>query len=1274
MFCQNCGAPVEEKNKFCANCGALVSAETPESTAPSQPVTVPAPESKVASKQKKTEEPRKVKKEKNAKPKGRSKAGIIVPIAAAAVLAVGVGGFFIIRNKQQTDKAVDSYTDLCEMTKLGTESYLYARVLTERILEADVIMSDPDEMDMLFDECIKAWEATGEVSEDMADMAENLSSDSSDVRRLNLIANPSLSLVNRILYGRPVFARSNDNEIGDVMAPGDSIEQCVLLSEHISTDSSSAVSEVRSLRSVYNGRQTNIEEWNQTVVETSESFSNTVILSGEVVSGSYTQVSEGQPVSVYQISTDPKPGNTTIDNTDTLVDVGSRSSTFVMSSGNSITINSEMDEYISSEGSTISMSTHTSTTEEVSMTFHSTSFTSWYILDDIGGFEISRPDKYDEGILTPPSIERVDIEPDPVRRTIVEWIPAGGSADITSTRQTIIGETIEEDEYEVTVSRRVLEEQIDILQGGSGDITVSVIWGTHDDLDLHVITPNDNRIYYGNTCADGGVLDIDENASSYDLSDTPVENVYFAEPLNGHYEVYVRDYRDRTESISTHYLVVVKIGNDVEEFEGDIDVSGTEDLIIEFDYDDAPSSYTSTEYTEEYVESILTGSNAGAGDLTVTLMWDTWDDLDLHVITPDGSEVSSFNPYAGGGILDKDANSGTEWTIEPVENIYFAAPSGGQYIIYVEDFNDRSEYRETNYFLKITVNGETQTFNGTIDGTGTYIDLLDFNYISRCYVDQASYVGHTYAFIDSRMTWRQARDFAESYGGHLVTISDEAEMSFVMSQFPNTYGWIGLINPQDELVWVTGEPVSYTNICPEQPANYDNTGYYGFLYNNMQWAFTYNEDTEYHYGFYIEWDYDVEGSINGVLSQDALNAILASNNAGSGPITISILWDSDDDLDLHVFTPDASEIYYNNRQAQGGYLDIDANTVNNIMADPIENVYFTAPANGDYWIYLNDYEDRSEGPTNFIVRIIINGEATIYSGVIDGSGTTYEIAGFTFTGVEEGYVDESTLDQTLSSLGAGSGEITVSMLWDTDDDLDLHMLTPDGSEIYYSNRNAGGGELDYDANVGGRTMDNPIENIFFEVPGEGIYQVWIVDYSDRSDGTTNYIVRVTVGDQSQTFSGTIDGSGTTVDIVTFEYGGSGTGLDESTLDSGLIDAGAGNGEITVSMLWDNDDDLDLHVLTPDGSEICYSNTSAAGGVLDVDANVGGRTMDNPVENIYFEDPVAGTYQVWVENYSDRTDGSANFIVRVTVGGESQTFNGSVDGSGSVAEVVSFTYG
>ena len=110
------------------------------------------------------------------------------------------------------------------------------------------------------------------------------------------------------------------------------------------------------------------------------------------------------------------------------------------------------------------------------------------------------------------------------------------------------------------------------------------------------------------------------------------------------------------------------------------------------------------------------------------------------------------------------------------------------------------------------------------------------------------------------------------------------------------------------------------------------------------------------------------------------------------------------------------------------------------------------------------------------------------------------------------------------------------MLWDSDDDLDLHVSTPDGSEISYSNREAGGGYLDVDANVGGRTMDNPVENIYFDSPSAGTYNVWIDDYSDRTDGTTSYLVRVTVGDQSQTFSGTIDGSGNEVSIISFNYG------------------------------------------------------------------------------------------------------------------------------------------
>ena len=50
------------------------------------------------------------------------------------------------------------------------------------------------------------------------------------------------------------------------------------------------------------------------------------------------------------------------------------------------------------------------------------------------------------------------------------------------------------------------------------------------------------------------------------------------------------------------------------------------------------------------------------------------------------------------------------------------------------------------------------------------------------------------------------------YDAHLVTINDASENSWLLSVFGDTY-WIGLHFsdfPQD-YVWVSGEPVSYTN-------------------------------------------------------------------------------------------------------------------------------------------------------------------------------------------------------------------------------------------------------------------------------------------------------------------------------------------------------------------------------------------------------------------------------------------------------------------------------
>ena len=85
----------------------------------------------------------------------------------------------------------------------------------------------------------------------------------------------------------------------------------------------------------------------------------------------------------------------------------------------------------------------------------------------------------------------------------------------------------------------------------------------------------------------------------------------------------------------------------------------------------------------------------------------------------------------------------------------------------------------------------------------------------------------------------------------------------------------------------------------------------------------------------------------------------------------------------------------------------------------------------------------------------------------------------------------------------------------TIDDVDLHINAPGDHHIYYSNKSAGGGILDVDANAGGQRILNPVENIYFADPLPGEYWVYILDYTDRSEGDTEYLVRVTIGDESQ---------------------------------------------------------------------------------------------------------------------------------------------------------------
>ena len=84
--------------------------------------------------------------------------------------------------------------------------------------------------------------------------------------------------------------------------------------------------------------------------------------------------------------------------------------------------------------------------------------------------------------------------------------------------------------------------------------------------------------------------------------------------------------------------------------------------------------------------------------------------------------------------------------------------------------------------------------------------------------------GHVYAVFeggDAAKTWEDAQAFCTKLGGHLVTITSEAERDFVRDsllegdKFSRNFYWLGGKNVDTTLGgsfdWVTGEPTDYTN-------------------------------------------------------------------------------------------------------------------------------------------------------------------------------------------------------------------------------------------------------------------------------------------------------------------------------------------------------------------------------------------------------------------------------------------------------------------------------
>jgi hypothetical protein len=116
--------------------------------------------------------------------------------------------------------------------------------------------------------------------------------------------------------------------------------------------------------------------------------------------------------------------------------------------------------------------------------------------------------------------------------------------------------------------------------------------------------------------------------------------------------------------------------------------------------------------------------------------------------------------------------------------------------------------------------------------------------------------------------------------------------------------------------------------------------------------------------------------------------------------------------------------------------------------------------------------------------------------------------------------DGNITDAIKERVKAAGGNVTtaklrVSLAWHNYDDLDLHAFEPDGSHVYFGNKQ---GKLDVDMNAGGGRSRSPVENISWTTLRDGVYRIKVDQFSKRESSDVGFELQVQCGDQVHQFT------------------------------------------------------------------------------------------------------------------------------------------------------------
>ncbi len=248
--------------------------------------------------------------------------------------------------------------------------------------------------------------------------------------------------------------------------------------------------------------------------------------------------------------------------------------------------------------------------------------------------------------------------------------------------------------------------------------------------------------------------------------------------------------------------------------------------------------------------------------------------------------------------------------------------------------------------------------------------------------------------------------------------------------------------------------------------------------------------------------------------------------SGSDKLKIALLWNGTPDLDLYVNAPNRHDIYYSDRN--------DATSTGRHSGDDMgggessESVSFAAPLNGIYDVFVRVGTGAVD--QSFKVVVLNDGASTVYECTVPpftgerrfikvtqvelsydavtdapatrGSYGTYYSPGYAISRYTEANVNRASSpyhEMRADGLNSGNG-LRITMFWDNSADLDLIVNTANGSDLYFANRNNGGGHHNGD-NLG--NGPGSYESVYFNNPRSGTYDIFV---RARGEATVTVVV------------------------------------------------------------------------------------------------------------------------------------------------------------------------